>query len=113
MTPTPTSDWLATAYRPEGVRLGIMTVGTLPAEEDAAVDAAIAGAGMRPSRRHARLLPRVGENALRVDDVVEFVHAYGHEYQAALVAPRALDDADRVGEIRAAGGESGVAVRVA
>ncbi|MBD3750904.1 MAG: alpha/beta hydrolase [Micrococcales bacterium] len=93
MTSTTLDRWLAQTYAPSGHRQGILTV-----QADAAViesvDRAVAAGGREPSRRHARLHPRIGEDRVRAADVEDFVRRYGHEYQAAVVDPRLFEGSE-------------------
>ena len=77
---------LAEVYEPAGHRLGILSAG-VDAAAVAAVDRVIARRGLEPGRRHARVQPRPGESAVRAEDLADFVRRYGHEYQAAVLAP--------------------------
>ena len=78
---------IAGHYRPSpAIRVGILSVaGALDGHLDE-VEAALAGAGHTLARRFGHLQTRPGEAALRLEDVREFLHLYGHEY--ALVALR-------------------------
>lgn len=103
--------WLRGVYRPQGRRLGVITVGDVGERIDRLVDAFIAEADMLPDRRHARLLPRIGEQAHRVDDLAEYAAAYGHEYQAAVIVASSLDDPALAHDVMSACEREGVAVR--
>lgn len=104
--------WLTETYRPSGRRLGILTVGEIGAEVDRRVDELIEDAGMPARRRHARILPRVGEDAFRGADLVEYVTAYGHEYQAALIQRASLADPSNADAVLDACRGEGVSARM-
>lgn len=100
---------LAEHYTPHGRRLGILVAGALDAQDDAAVDGAVAASGQLPQRRVARLQPRVGEASLRAEDVVDFARRYGHEYSVAVLAGAVAHDPG-VGAVRRALVDEGVVV---
>ena len=84
-----------------GHRLGVIVErGDEDAERDAAI--LLTAAGLSPDRRLARLGPRVGEDALRADDLADFGARYGHEYAAAVLRIGTFPSADERNLIEAA-----------
>jgi hypothetical protein len=81
---------LARTYAPAPkLRVGILLVADALSgpESSAAVDAALLAAGHTPLRRRASLQTRVGEAELRLEDVLEFIQDYGHEYAVVAFRP--------------------------
>jgi hypothetical protein len=96
--------FLAANYAPVGYRVQLM-VG-FPASA-ALVDAAVAtvvAAGLDPARRVARMHPRPGEDALRTDDLLEFLRKYGHEYCVGVLVEQPSLDAEAITAAAAAVG---------
>ncbi|SRR6266545_3483928 len=92
-------------FRPEGHRLGIAVATASPTPSLGALEDALRAHGLSPSRRLARLRPRLGEQDVRTDDVVDFLSRYGHEY-ALFVVPADAPDPDMLAAAaRAAGCE--------
>jgi kynureninase len=84
--------FLAAEYRPAGYRAQLMVGFPAPSGFESAATDAVLRAGLEPERRVARMHPRPGETDLRVDDLVEFIGHYGHEYCAALLGAQRVDD---------------------
>jgi hypothetical protein len=93
-------------YRPEGHRLGIAVVGTPPAACEDAFERALRAHGLSPQRRLARIGPRLGEDDVRADDVVDFLARYGHEYALLFVAVGAPDPEALAAGARSSGCEA-------
>lgn len=95
---------IAALYRPApAIRVGILSIaGALDGNVDE-VEAALAGAGHTLARRFGHLQTRPGEDALRLEDVVEFLDLYGHEY--ALVAIRGWEGDAAAGIVGSRGAE--------
>jgi predicted alpha/beta hydrolase family esterase len=82
---TSAGDAITSRFAPSGRRLGIAVIGAGAARDIPLAEAALRAHSLEPERRLANLLPRVGEGALRAEDVVEFGDFYGHEYSVAVV----------------------------
>jgi hypothetical protein len=83
---------LDAAFRPAPPRLGILMLSGATEEEIAVAAKALGAHGLTAERRLARLLPRIGEDAHRSEDVADFLRRYGHEYAVAWLPADALED---------------------
>lgn len=94
---------LGRRFRPEGHRLGIAVASAAATPLLPELERLLESHDLRPQRRLARLHPRVGEDTLRADDVVDFLERYGHEY-ALFVIPADMPEASVLADAAARAG---------
>lgn len=76
----------------DGHRLGLIVLDCdQPAIREAT--AVLEAASLLPLRRLAKLQPRHGEEDVRIEDIIDFVEHYGHEYVAAALPTSAVPSA--------------------
>jgi kynureninase len=103
--------FLRRSYRPDGVRLGILTDHGVDPRVLDVLEECLAAHDMLPARRLARLRPRPQEHCLRSEDLVDFLTRYGHEYQVVLLrAAAGIGDGLDIAAVTAAGNAAGCAV---
>lgn len=95
-------------FAPEGHRLGIAVATPTPPTYLAELEQLLQSHDLRPQRRLARLHPRLGEETVRADDIVDFLVRYGHEYALFVIPP----DAPEPDRLAAAARRAGCVVMI-
>lgn len=105
VAPADLADTIGRLYRPAAPRLGVLLHDNAFDAAFPAASAAVRSHGHAAERRVGRLRPRPLEDEVRLDDLLEWVELYGHEYSVAVLGvDAARDDAERAAIERVAAG---------